>query len=269
MTSGDPSLLETARTLRNSGYLLAQLVRRDVALRYRGALFGVLWAVLNPLIMLAIFAFVFGSILQTRWPDQPDGLPFWIILYSGLIVFNVFAEAVSRSPGSVRDYPSFVKKIIFPLVILPVVPLGAALAHGAFSLLILGGALAWTGHLAWGIVLVPLLIVPAVLLALGLSWFLAVWGVYIRDIAQIVPVFVQMLLFMSPVLYPASAVPAALRPIYLYNPLAIVIEASRAAALGLQLPWSAWLVALAIGLATALAGHAYFNCRRQEFADVL
>lgn len=269
MTSSDPRFVATARTTRNSRYLLAQLVRRDVALRYRGALFGVLWTVLNPLIMLAIFAFVFGSILQTRWPDQPEGLPFWITLYSGLIVFNVFAEAVSRSPGSVRDYPSFVKKIIFPLIILPVVPLGAALAHGVFGLLVLGGALAWTGHLAWGIMLVPLLIAPALLLALGLSWFLAVWGVFIRDIAQVVPVFVQMLLFMSPVLYPASSVPAALRPIYLYNPLAIVIEASRAAALGLQIPWSAWLVALTIGLASAFAGRAYFNYRSPEFADVL
>ena len=100
--------------------LLFQLVKRDVLLRYRGAMFGVLWVFLSPLLMLAIFAFVFGYIFQARWPQSEGGVPFWILLYGGLIAFNLFAETVSRSPTAVRSYPSYVKKIIFPVEILPV-----------------------------------------------------------------------------------------------------------------------------------------------------
>lgn len=250
-------------------YLLGQLVKRDVLLRYRGALFGVVWIFLSPLLMLAIFAFVFGHIFQARWPQQPEGMPFWLMLYSGLIVFNLFAETVSRAPTTVRSYPSYVKKIIFPVEILPLVPLGAGLVHGAFNFLILALALAWFGHLTAGILLFPLLIVPALLLGMGLAWFIAAWGVFIKDMAQIVPLFVQMLLFLSPVFYPVSAVPEFLRPIYVLNPLGVVIEASRAALVGLPIPWTAWGGASFFAIATMLLGLAFFNHARDEFADAL
>lgn len=250
-------------------YLLGQLIKRDVLLRYRGAMFGVLWIFLSPLIMLAIFAFIFGHIFQTRWPQQDAGIPFWLLLYSGLIAFNVFAETISRAPTSVRGYPSFVKKIIFPVNILPIVPLGAALVHAGFNFLILIAALAVTGHLHFGIMLFPLLIAPLILLALGLSWFLAAWGVFIKDMAQIVPVLVQMLLFLSPVLYPVSAVPEALRPIYQYNPLSAVIETSRASVIGQPVEWGAWGIAFGFCLIVAILGYAFFQHSRDEFADVL
>ena len=177
-------------------YLLGQLIKRDVLLRYRGAMFGVLWIFLSPLIMLAIFAFVFGQVFQMRWPQQDNGLPFWLLLYSGLITFNVFAETVSRAPAAVRSHPSFVKKIIFPVHILPVVPLGVALVHATFNFLILVVALAWVGGLHSQVLLFPLILLPVLLLALGLSWFVAAWGVFIKDMTQIVPMFVQMLMFM-------------------------------------------------------------------------
>ena len=250
-------------------YLLGQLVKRDVLLRYRGAMFGVLWIFLSPLIMLAIFAFIFGQIFQMRWPQQESGVPFWLLLYSGLIAFNLFAEAISRAPTSVRGYPSFVKKIIFPVNILPVVPLGAALVHGGFNFLILLAALAWTGHLHASILLFPLLVVPLLLLALGLSWFLAAWGVFIKDMTQIVPVFVQMLMFISPVFYPVSAVPKMLRPFYQYNPLCAVIETSRAAVIGQPIEWGVWGIALAFCLLMAILGYAFFQHSRDEFADAL
>lgn len=250
-------------------YLLGQLVKRDVLLRYRGAMFGVLWIFLSPLLMLGIFAFVFGHVFQSRWPDQPAGMPVWLMLYSGLIVFNLFSETVARAPATVRGYPSYVKKIIFPLEILPLVPLGAGLVHVAFNLPILAAALAWHGQLTPGILLFPFLILPVLLLSIGLAWFFAAWGVFIKDMAQIVPLFVQMLLFLSPVFYPASAVPPVLRPFYEFNPLGAVIEAMRAAILGLGIAWSAWLAALAAGMLAAYLGHAFFQHSRDEFADAL
>lgn len=250
-------------------YLLGQLIKRDVLLRYRGAMFGVLWIFLSPLFMLAIFAFVFGQVFQARWPQQDSGLPFWLLLYGGLIIFNIFAETVSRAPTSVRGYPSFVKKIVFPLHILPLVPLGAALVHGTFNFLILLAALAWTGDLHVRIALFPVVLLPVLLLALGLSWFMAAWGVFIKDMTQIVPIFVQVMLFLSPVFYPVSAVPEALRPLYRYNPFGTVVETSRALLGGQAIDWGAWGVTLACGLGVLLLGYAFFQHSREEFADAL
>lgn len=250
-------------------YLLGQLVKRDVLLRYRGAMFGVAWVFLSPLLMLSIFIFVFGHIFQARWPAQYGDVPFAINLYCGLIAFNVFGETVNRSPVAVRSQPSYVKKIIFPVEILPVVPLGAALVHAVFNLIILVIALAWTGHLSATILLYPVLLLPLLLLALGASWFLAAWGVFIKDMTQIVPFLVQMLFFLSPVLYTASMVPEALRPIYEYSPLGAVIEACRSTVTGNPIAWDSWIIALAFGLAAALLGHAFFQHSRDEFADAL
>jgi lipopolysaccharide transport system permease protein len=249
--------------------LLWELVKRDVLLRYRGAMFGVLWIFLSPLLMLGIFAFVFGHIFETRWAQQPDGLPFWLTLYSGLIVFNVFADAVARSPSAVRDHPSYVKKIIFPVEILPLVPVGSSLIHAGFNLIILSVALAWTGHLSAGLLVFPILLIPVLLLAIGLSWFLAAWGVFIKDMNQIVPLLVQMMLFLSPVFYPVSAVPAMLRPIYHYNPLSSVIEAGRAIILGSPVSWTAWAMALVTSGTAAILGFIFFKHSREEFADAL
>lgn len=250
-------------------YLVGQLIKRDVLLRYRGAYFGLLWIFLNPLIMLGIFSFVFGQIFQARWPIQSGGIPFALNLYCGLIAFNIFAETVSRSPGAVRGYPSYVKKIIFPVEILPIVPLGSALIHAAFNIAILAAALALTGHLNLTGLLFPLLLLPLIFAGLGLAWFLAAWGVFIKDMSQIVPVFVQMLMFLSPVFYPAQAVPPALRPLYAYNPLGSVIEALRAAIAGTTPDWKAWGIALAISIIAFSLGNAFFNHSRDEFADVL
>lgn len=250
-------------------YLLGQLIKRDVLLRYRGAMFGVLWIFLSPLLMLAIFAFIFGLVFQTRWPQQSGGLPFWLLLYSGLITFNIFSETVSRAPASVRGYPSFVKKIIFPVHILPLVPLGAAMVHGTFNLMMLVAALAWTGGLHGQVLLFPLLLLPVLLLAVGLSWFVAAWGVFIKDMTQIIPVFVQMLMFLSPVFYPVSAVPENLRAVYRYNPLGTVIEASRAAMAGQPVEWGAWTITFVLCLGVALLGYAFFQHSREEFADAL
>ena len=249
--------------------ILGQLIKRDVLMRYRGAMFGVLWIFLSPLLMLAIFAFVFGQIFQARWPQQPDGLPFWVMLYTGLIVFNLFAESVSRSPSAVRGYPSYVKKIIFPVGILPLVPIGAGLIHAGFNLLILAAALAWVGHLSVGILLFPVLLLPVLLVAVGLSWFLSAWGVFIKDMNQIVPLFVQMMLFLSPVLYPAAAVPVFLRPVYQMNPLSAVIEAARAAILGEPVSWMAWFAALGLGAIACVLGYMFFQHSHDEFADAL
>ena len=260
---GAPDPVHLARDLMRHRYLLGQLVKRDVLLRYRGAYFGLLWIFFNPLIMLGIFVFVFSHVFQARWPAQAGGIPFALNLYCGLIAFNIFGETVGRSPAAVRSYPSYVKKIIFPLAILPVVPLGAAIVHAGFNFLMLALALAWVGQLHPSQLLVPLLLAPLLLFSLGLAWFLSAWGVFIKDM------LVQMLLFLSPVFYPAKAVPPALRPLFSHNPLGAVIEGLRAAVSGSAIDWSAWSLALALSVAAALLGGLFFSRSRDEFADVL
>ena len=196
-------------------------------------------------------------------------MPFALSLYCGLIAFNIFAETVGRAPAAVRSQPSYVKKIIFPLEILPIVPLGAALIHAGFNATILVIALVWTGYMNSSAILVPLLLLPLVLFSLGLAWFLAAWGVFIKDMSQIVPVFVQMLMFLSPVFYPVSVVPEQLRPLYMLNPVGAVIEALRASFSGMAIDWQAWSVACFIGVTMLLAGFAFFQHSRDEFADAL
>lgn len=250
-------------------YVLGQLIKRDVLLRYRGAYFGLLWIFLNPIIMLGIFVFVFGHIFQMKWPQDTGSVPYPLHLYCGLIAFNIFGEAVSRSPSAVRSYPSYVKKIIFPVELLPIVPLGSALIHAVFNTIILIAGLAWVGELHASQWLFPVLLLPLFLFSLGLAWFLAAWGVFIKDMTQIVPVFVQMMLFLSPVFYPAQAVPEALRGIYGYNPLGAVIGSLRAALAGQSIAWPSWLTAMAIALFALLMGYAFFQHSRDEFADAL
>lgn len=257
------------RILFRHRYLLGQLIKRDVLLRYRGAYFGVLWVFLNPLIMLGIFTFVFGYIFQSRWPALSDSIPFALNLYCGLIAFYIFGETVGRAPGAVRDYPNYVKKIIFPVEILPLVPMGAALIHALFNTTILVSALALSGHLNSTFMLYPVLLLPLVLFSLGLAWFLSAWGVFLKDMSQIVPIFVQMFMFLSPVFYPSSAVPDLIKPVYTLNPLAPVIEASRAALAGNTIDWYSWLIALGLGLSAFVLGQAFFNHSREEFADAL
>jgi len=274
MSIGQPSIkcascFAIANIFLQHRYLLGQLIKRDVLLRYRGAYVGLFWIFLHPLIMLAIFSFVFGEIFQARWPSLGGNVPFAINLYSGLIAFNLFSEAIGRSSGAVRSHPNYVKKIIFPVEILPIVPLGTGLIHALFNFIILLGALVWTGNLHLTILLFPLLLIPLILFGLGLAWIISAWGVFIKDMSQIVPVIVQMLMFLSPVFYPVHAVPEWLRPVYVVNPLSPVIEALRTTLYGTQVDWTAWSITLLFSMLAMLAGYAFFQHSRDEFADAI
>ena len=152
---------------------------------------------------------------------------------------------------------------------MPLVPLGAALVHMLFNFLLFVVAVIWFGRLPVAVLLFPFLIMPVLMVAVGLSWFLAAWGVFIKDMTQIVPLFVQMLLFLSPVFYPISSVPSFLQPFYKTNPIGVVIEAERAAITGDVIHWGAWLAALAVGAITAVLGYIFFRHSRDEFADAL
>jgi len=262
-----------ARSLWRNRDLLYQLVVREVVGRYRGSFLGLAWSFFNPLLMLAIYTIVFTMVFQAKWSEQPSGHPveFSLVLFVGMILHGFFSECLVHAPGVILSNANYVKKVVFPLEILPPAALGSALFHAAISFLVLLGLfMVLHGLPPPTILAVPLLWVPLVLVAMGTSWFLASLGVYVRDVGQIASVLATILLFVSPVFYPATAVPPGMCWIYQVNPLAITIGQMRDAVL-----WGQWpdVHVLAVyGLLSfffAWLGFAWFQKTRTGFADVL
>jgi len=253
--------------------LVASLVERDIVGRYRGSLMGLAWSFFNPVLMLLVYTFVFSVIFNARWGVEPNEsrTDFAIILFVGIIVHGLFAECVNRAPGQILSHANYVKKVVFPLDILPWVALGSALFHAFASVVVLLAVQLIARHtLPWTAVLFPLVLVPLVFATMGFAWFLAALGVYVRDVGQITAVFTTVLMFLSPVFYPASALPPSIREWMWLNPLARIIEEGRNTLVFGKLPDPGGLaISLAAGLVLAWAGFAWFQKSRRGFADVV
>ncbi|MBL0011812.1 MAG: ABC transporter permease [Nitrosomonas sp.] len=252
------------------------MIKREVIGRYRGSFLGLFWSFINPILMLAIYTFVFSVVFKTRL-DQSDNaiyndkFAFALSLFAGLIIFNLLSECLSRAPGLILANINYVKKIIFPLEILPWVALGSALFHASVSFLVLLLLLLLIDHpIHWTLIYLPIIVLPLLLLIMGLSWLLASIGVFVRDIGQFIGLILTMLLFMSPIFYPASALPESVRDYLFLNPLTFIIEQARAVILYGQLPnWFGLTVYYMIALLIAWAGLVWFEKTRKGFADVL
>lgn len=253
--------------------LILQMTRREIIARYRGSLIGLAWSFVNPLLMLVVYTFVFSVVFKARWgiDGNESKTDFAIILFTGMIVFGLFAEIVNRSPSQIVSNANYVKKVVFPLEILSWVSLGSVLFHSLVSLAVLLLAqLIINFSLPWTVVLFPLILLPLIFTSLGAAWFLAALGVYVRDIGQITTVFTTVLMFVSAVFYPVSALPEAYQAWLRFNPLVLIITESRKVLIFGSLPDWSWLgIALLMGLAIAFAGFWWFQKTRKGFADVL
>lgn len=253
-------------------YLILQLSRRDVASRYRGSVMGLLWSLLSPVVMLIVYTFVFSVVFKARWGiGGDDKTAFAMNVFAGIIVHSFFSECASRAPGLMLQYSSYVKRVVFPLWILPPVIIISALFHFFVSLFVL--LLAHTlihGFVHWQVLALPLIMLPLLLTALGTAWFLASLGVFLRDIGQIIPVLMTVMMFMSPVFYPISALPEQYQGWLYLNPLTPAIEMTRGLLLnGSFPPLSDYLFYLLGGGACTALGGLFFNRTRRGFADVL
>ena len=266
------SPLEMADSLWRNRDLMKSLIRRDVVGRYRGSVMGILWSFFNPVLMLAVYTFVFSVVFKARWGTASDSkTEFALVLFAGLIVFNLFAECFNRAPTLILANVNYVKKVVFPLEILPCVALGAALFHSLISLgvwilayLILFGVPHAT------VFFLPLVILPLLLFIMGVTWVLASLGVYLRDVSQVVGIFTTALMFLSPIFYPVKALPEEYRPLLLANPLTLVVEQARCVLFFGNVPDLAILSAYLLGAAVvAWLGFAWFQKTRKGFADVL
>lgn len=253
--------------------LFIKLLLRDFAERYRGSYLGVLWSFILPLLSLLVFTFFFGVIFKMRWAglDNASLGSLGLVLFIGLTLYNFFAESVSRAPSLIVGRTNYVKSVVFPLEILPAVMVSSAfLILSATLLLILVVQMLWGTGLSGIVWLLPVVLLPLIGFVLGLSWFLAALGVYIRDIQHLIVPLVQLMMFMSPVFYPISALPEGLQPWLQLNPLAVVIEQTRALILfGHPPDWLAYFGCLALGLMVMFLGLVWFNRTRKGFADVL
>jgi len=256
---------------RNRELILAS-VTRDVLGRYRGSVMGILWSFFNPLLMLFVFTFMFSVVFQSRWGSETgSNVAFATILFPGLIMFNLFAECLNRAPSLILSHPNYVKKVVFPLEVLPAVSVMSALFHVLVSLA------AWflAYVLLFGlphatVLLFPLVAFPFVLFLMGLSWALASLGVYLRDVTQVIGVCTSTLMFLSPIFYPITAFPEAYRYLLYLNPLSPVIEMTRDVLYwgripSIQLLGVYWIATFMI----AWLGFAWFQKTRKGFADVL
>lgn len=252
--------------------LIKQFTKREVIGRYRGSYLGILWSFLTPLLMLIVYTFVFSVIFKARWGvESGSKTEFALVLFCGLTTFNLFAEVVTRAPGLILNNVNYVKKVVFPLEILPVVTLGSALTHAGISLsILLLGLVVLLGVFQWTVVFLPLVLLPLVLFTIGIGWFLASFGVFFRDIGQIIGVAVQAFMFLSPIFYPVTAIPAEFRGIFYVNPISYVVEDMRRILVWGQLPDWQWLfIGTLISGAIAWLGYLWFQRTRGGFADVL
>ncbi len=259
-------------SLLRSSPLIKQMVRREVIGRYRGSFLGLLWSFINPVLMLTVYTFVFGFVFKARWGQgDTDKYEFAMVLFAGLIVFNLFSECVLRAPGLILANVNYVKKVIFPLEILPWVALGSALFHSSISLGVLLIFLALLGHpFSWAMLWLPVIVLPFLLLIMGLSWLLASIGVFVRDVGQLVGMTVTVLMFMSPIFYPLSALPESVSAYLFLNPVTFVVEQVRNVLLwNLQPNWPHWAIYSAVSLVIAWFGLFLFEKTRKGFADVL
>lgn len=249
------------------------MTKREIISRYRGSYLGLLWSFVNPVLMLAVYTFVFSVVFKVRLGQDITGdrFDFALMLFAGLIVFNLFAECISRAPGLILANVNYVKKVIFPLEILPWVTLGSALFHAGISGLVLVIFLLGIGHtMSWTFLLLPIVILPLLMLIMGLSWLLASIGVFVRDISQFIGLVLTTLLFLSPIFYPASALPESVRNYLFLNPLTFIIEQSRAVILFGQIPdWRGMLIYYGVAALIAWFGLIWFEKTRKGFADVL
>ena len=249
------------------------MIKREVVGRYRGSMVGMAWSFFNPIMMLLIYTFIFSVVFKARWgiEGNESKTMFALLLFVGMIVHGLFSECVNRAPNLILTNVNYVKKVVFPLEILPWVAFGSALFHTVISLVVLLAAQLFLTHqLVWTALLFPLVLLPLLFVTMGFAWFLAGLGVFVRDIRQITGMFTTVLLFLSPVFYPISSLPEKYQGWIRLNPLTFIIEEGRNTLIFGKIPdVKQWGIILVAGMLVSWAGFAWFQKARKGFADVL
>ncbi|KUE90276.1 hypothetical protein ASL20_03855 [Cupriavidus necator] len=272
MKTFSASPLALVRSLVANQGLILNLAQREAIGRYKGSILGIFWSLLTPLLMLAVYTFVFSEVFKARWSGGTNSkTEFAIVLFAGMIVFNLFAECIGKAPSIILSNANFVKKVVFPLEILPCVNLLSALFHAGVSMAILiVFELVEAGRVPYTIWQIPLVLLPLAAFILGLSWWLAATSVYLRDVGQTIGILITALMFLSPVFFPVSSLPPRWQTFAHLNPLSFPIEQARNVLVwGQSISWRGWCLYTLVMFAIAWIGFAWFQRARKGFADVL
>lgn len=252
--------------------LTIELSRRDVLGRYRGASFGLLWSLISPFFMLIVYTIAFGYILRARWPGTSgDTADFAMLLFMGLIVHGFFSECLTRAPGLIVGNANLVKKIVFPLDVLPWTVVLSALFHAFTNLAVFVLLnLVLRGEIHLTVVLWPLVLMPLAFVALGMIWLLSSLSVFLRDIGQVTGVLATALLFLSSAIIPVETLPERYQMVFRLNPLTFIIDQAREVAFWGRMPdWQGLGPYFLGAVGFAYVGFAVFQKTRRGFADVL
>jgi lipopolysaccharide transport system permease protein len=262
-----------ARSLRANRFILRSLIRNEILSRYSKTILGVVWSMINPLVMIVIYSFVFGVIFEVRFGRAAGTteVPYGIVLFSGLLLHVFMAETLLRAQSVILDNPNYVKRVIFPLEILPigilianVIQAGIALGVLVIVILIAGFSIPVTA------LLLPIVWAPLMLVTLGLAMMVASLGVFVRDIGQVLGFMMTILMFASSILFPADMLPEAIRPWLLLNPLTIIVDQTRAVLLWGEMPnWRLLGYYSVVSVIVAWGGCWWFLRTRRGFADVM
>ena len=267
------SLVALAKSLWRNLPLIVQMTKREVVGRYEGSVMGLAWSFFNPVFMLVVYTFMFSVVFKARWGVEGEDSKalFAVVLFVGMIVHGLFAEVLNRAPSLILSNVNYVKKVVFPIEILPVISMAAALFHSMISLCVLLIAFViFKGYLHWTTVFIPLVLLPFVILTLGFAWLLASLGVFLRDVGQVIGIVIMVMMFLAPVFYPVTAVPEQFRPFIMANPLTFIIEQAREVLIWGHAPnWTGLGIYTVAATVVAWAGYALFQKTRKGFADVL
>lgn len=250
-------------------HLVAELIKREFSGRYRGSFGGVLWSFVQPLFMMVVYTLAFGVGMQVRWSASGSTTEYALMLLAGLIVFNALSEILNRAPSLMTGNPNFVKKVVFPLELLPVVTVATALIHAVVGVSVwLAGHLVLIGMPPPTAPLFLLVLACFAPLLLGLGWLLAAVGTFVRDVQQLTGVLGMAILFLSPVFYSLQAAPAAFRSLLQWNPMTLIVEQLRAVLFQGQPP-AACPLAMYLLVSSVFAWLAFklFKRMRPTFAD--
>jgi len=254
-------------------HLIKQLARRQILRQYRGSVLGLVWSFINPVVLLGIYTFVFGVVFKSRWRETGNEnlSDFAIILYAGMLVFNIFSESINSAPKIIVENTNFVKKVIFPIEILPLVNIISVLFQAAINFIVLLVAeFAIMGNIPWTVIFFPLICIPLVLITLGIMWILASLGVFLRDISQLTVLFTTVLTFATPIFYNVDKLPKSIQLFFSLNPLAVIIDSARKVVIWGETPdWRSLFLWIICGLLVLLLGFYWFQKTRKAFADVL
>jgi lipopolysaccharide transport system permease protein len=253
--------------------LLRQLIRRNIEVRYKGTMMGLVWMIVTPLVMLAVYTFVFGVVFKARWGVGfgDSKAAFALIMFCGMAVFNIFSESVNGSVGIVAGNPNYVKKVVFPLKLLPVSSVLSACFFGLIWIgILLLGVVIFFHKICFSAIFLPLILIPLVLFSCGIAWFVASLGVFIRDLSHAIGIILQVLYFMTPIFYSVEMVPEKVRPILLLNPLTPIVQSARQVLMYDQWPdWHALGIVTLLSMTVFQLGYFWFMKTKRGFADVL